>query len=313
MNPQVYVTRPLPGPALNRLKNIADVDVNPHEQTLTKEELIRALQGKTAVISLLTDVIDKEVIDACPSLKVISNYAVGFNNIDVVAARARGISVCITPGILTDATADLTFALILTLTRHIIEADHFTRSGQFQGFSPSLFLGSSLAGKTLGIIGMGRIGEAVAKRALAFNMKIDYYNRSPKKHPDYQAQSLEYLLRESDIVSLHLAYSPELRHLIGEKELTYMRSEAYLINTARGPLIDEKALVHALQGKHIKGAGLDVFEDEPRLTPGLNSLTNVVLLPHIGSATVETREKMAEIAVDNLIAVLEGRKPHAEV
>jgi len=311
MTPQIYVTRPLPGTALTLLKNFGDVDVNPHEASLTKTELIRKLQGKTAVITLLTDIIDKEVLDACPSLKVISNYAVGFNNIDVKEAKARGIIVCTTPGILTDSTADLTFALILAVTRHLLAADHFTRTGQFQGFSPTLFLGSSLAGKTLGIVGMGRIGEAVAKRALAFNMKIDYYNRSPKDYPEYQSRSLEYLLRESDIVSLHMAYTPELTHLIGEKQLAIMKCQAYLINTARGPLIDERALVRALESKRIKGAGLDVFEEEPRLTPGLSALANVVLLPHIGSATVETREQMAMLAVENLIAALEGRQPTA--
>ncbi len=311
MKPSIFVTRTLPDVGLNKLKDFFEVTMNLEDCVLEKQQIIKKLKNKDALLCLLTDNIDKEVIDAGNRLKVISNYAVGFNNIDIAEATRRKIPVCITPGILTESVADLTWALILAVVRKILQADHFTRAGLFKGWSPSLFLGSDLAGKTLGIIGMGRIGQAVAKRAQAFGMNIVYYSRSPKNISGSLPMSLEELLLVSDIISLHTPLTQETHHLIDDEQLKLMKRTAYLINTTRGAVVNEKALVHILKHNLIAGAGLDVYEHEPMLTKGLVELENVVVLPHIGSATVETRNKMALLAVENAIAILHGKKPHA--
>lgn len=314
MRPKVLVISQLPGTAINRLKVIADVEVYKGERELSKEELKNLLCDKDGVVSLLVDQFDDEIFESAPNLKIVANYAVGYNNIDIKAATERGIIVTNTPDVLTESTADLTWALLLGASRRIIEGDQFIRSGQFKGWGPTLLLGRSISNKTLGIIGMGRIGQAVAARAKGFNMDVLYYNRralAEELERDLNAKyvSLEVLLEQSDFVSLHAPLTSESHHVIGEQELMRMKKSAYLINTSRGPLVDEKALVKALQDNEIAGAGLDVFENEPRLEQGLTQLFNVVLAPHVGSATIETRAEMADLAIDNVISVLQGEKP----
>ncbi len=311
MKPTILVTRALPGPGLIKLNEYFDVTINTNDQILKKAEIIKAIRHKDALLCLLTDKIDKTVLDAANKLKVISNYAVGFNNIDIVEATRRKIPVCLTPGVLTDATADLTWALILAVARKIVEADNFTRAGLFKGWDPNLFLGADINGKTLGIIGMGRIGQAVARRALGFNMTVVYYSKTQKSIENATFTPLNELLTISDIISLHTPLTPDTHHLIDKPQFKLMKKTAYLINTTRGPVVNEKALLHALKTLLIAGAGLDVYEEEPFLTPGLAKLNNVVLLPHIGSATIETRTKMALLAAENAIAVIQGQKPHA--
>lgn len=309
----MFIATQLPGEAIERLKEVADVEVHPDE-TLTKSELIKCLQGKDGVVSLLINEIDEEVIKQCPSLKVISNYAVGYNNIDIEAAKQQNIVVTNTPDVLTQATADLAWALLMAVARRIPESDQFVRNGYFTGWKPDLLLGRSVYGKTLGIIGMGRIGEAVAQRAKGFDMRVIYYKRTPLSTEEENALNVTYvslheLLTSSDFISLHAPLTEKTHHLIDAEEFELMKREAYIINTARGPLINESALVKALSNKEIAGAGLDVFEEEPALAPRLNQLNNVVLAPHIGSATIEARVQMADLAVENLMAVLNGLSP----
>jgi len=288
--------------------------VNPYNRVLTKDELMKEIKKIDGLLCLLTDTIDKEVLDEASDLKIISNYAVGYNNIDVEEATKRKIMVTNTPGVLTDTTADLTWALLMGIARRIVEADKFTREGKFKGWDPMLFLGSDVHHATLGIIGFGRIGKTVAKRAKGFEMKILYNDvqKAPKeveKELGAEFVSLEKLLSTSDFVSIHTPLSPETHHLIGEKELRMMKKTSFLINVARGPIVDEKALVRALKENWIAGAALDVYENEPYLTPGLSELPNVIVVPHIGSASIATRTKMATMAATNLVAGLNGKVP----
>ncbi|NLF63935.1 MAG: D-glycerate dehydrogenase [Chloroflexi bacterium] len=291
------------------------VDHNAADTPLSRAELAARLQGARALMPLLTDRVDAALLDAAPSLEIVANVAVGYDNVDVGAATARGIVVSNTPGVLTEATADLTMALLLAAARRLPEADAYTRAGRYQGwelFQPHL--GLDVSGQTLGIAGMGRIGSAVARRAaLGFNMPILYTSRSPV--PAVEAElgarrvDLDTLLRESDFVSLHLPLTPETRHLIGAAQLALMKPTAILINTARGPIVDEAALVAALESGAIAGAALDVYEEEPAVHPGLPALhQHVVLAPHIGSATTRTRERMSLTAAANIVAVLGGGK-----
>ncbi len=310
----VFVTRKLPGSGLDRLKEIANVTVYPHDRNISKEELLKEIAGKDALISMLSDPIDAEVMTAGRDLKVIANYAVGFNNIDLEAASAKKIAVVNTPDVLTDATADLAWALLMSAARRIVEGDSLTREGKFTGWAPELLLGVEVYGQTLGIIGAGRIGRAFARRALGFNMKTLYHNRSRLPTEVEQEYNLEYadldtLLQQSDFVSLHCPLTPETKYLIRARELNMMKRTAVLINTARGPVVDEEALVKALREGTIYSAGLDVFEDEPALKPGLAELPNVVLTPHIASAGRETRSRMVEMVVADVVAVLEKRRP----
>lgn len=312
----VYVTREIPQAGLDLLREFCDVEVNPEDRVLTREELIEAVRGRDGVLCLLTDTVDDEVLEAAgPRCKVFSNYAVGYNNIDVEAATRRGIAVTNTPGVLTKTTAELAWALMLSVARRIVEADRFTRAGKFRGWSPMLFLGSDLSGKVLGIIGAGRIGTAMALMSRGFGMRVLYYDPKIERNEtlEYELEAkkvdLERLLRESDFVSIHVPLSDETRHLIDERALSLMKPTAYLVNTSRGPVVDEAALVRALKERRIAGAGLDVYENEPELAPGLAECDNVVLAPHIGSATLETRSKMAKMAASNLIAVLRGERP----
>ena len=314
MNWNVFITRRIPQPGIDLLlKHCSRVDINPEDRVLTKTELLQNVKGRDGVLCLLTDTIDEEILEAARDAKIFANHAVGFNNIDVEAATRCGIMVTNTPGVLTDATADLTWALIFTVARRIVESDNFTRSGKYRGWGPMLLLGESVTGATLGIVGAGRIGTAVAMRSVGFGMKVIYTdtirNETLEKTLKAKRVHLDALLTQSDFISLHVPLLPETTHLISTRELGLMKKTAFLVNTCRGPVVDERALVNALRSGEISGAGLDVYENEPQLEPGLKELKNVVLLPHIGSATVEARTKMAVMAAENLIAALRGQMP----
>ncbi len=314
MKPKVLLTHPLLKEAMEYLASQVDLELATPEMLLPKEELISRIADKDGLLSFLTDTVDREVIDHAPNLKIISNCAVGVNNIDVAYARRRGIMVTNTPEVLTEATADLTMALILAVTRRIVEADEFCRQKLFKGWKIDLFLGQELGGRTLGIIGFGRIGRAVATRARAFGLKIIYNDPrrlSPEEEREFQAgyRELDQLLTEADIISIHAPLNSETYHLISSEKFRLMKKTAVLINVARGPIVDEKALVEALETGRIWAAGLDVYEHEPEIEPRLLRLKNVVLLPHIGSATHETRRKMCFMAVDNLLRGLRGERP----
>jgi glyoxylate reductase len=291
------------------------VNINPLNRPLTHRELLGKVKGIDGLLCLLADRIDAEIIDAAEPLKVIADYAVGYDNIDVAHATRKGIMVTNTPGVLTEATAELTWALLLAIARRIPEAERFLRAGRFSrtSWSPTLMLGTDIHNKTIGIIGAGRIGQSVARKALGFDMKIVYTNRSPEPAFERAAGAkrlpLHTLLRQADFICLHIPSTKETHHLIGRRELRMMKPTAYLINAARGPVVDEAALAEALKKRIIAGAALDVYEHEPRVHPGLLKLDNAVLMPHLGSATVETRDKMAVMAVTNLIAGLTGKRP----
>jgi len=310
---KVFVTRKIPKPGLDLLEKECEIEVNPYDRVLTKEEIIRGIKGKDGLLCLLTDKIDKDILDTEPKLRMIANYAVGYENIDVKYATEKGIPVSNTPGILTDTTADMAWALLFATTRRIVEGDKFTREGKFKGWGPTLMLGQDITGKTLGVVGAGRIGTAFALKSKGFGMKVLYYdikrNERIEKELGAKKVSLKELLKESDFVSLHVPLLSSTKHLIGEKELKLMKKAAILINTSRGPIIDEKALVKALKEKWIFGAGLDVYENEPNLEEGLIEIDNVVLQPHSASASIETRTKMAIMASENLIAGLKGKIP----
>ncbi len=291
-----------------------DVECNQQDRVLTKKEIIKGVKGKDGLLCLLTDHIDADILGAGPGLKMVSNYAVGFNNVDVKAATHRGILVTNTPGVLTDATADFTFTLLLAAARRLGEAERYARKGKFKGWGPLHFLGQSTEDATLGIFGLGRIGRAVAERAVrGFEMKVLYNDiqRAPDFEKEFGAKFVdkETLLRESDFVSLHVPLNPHTTHLIGEKELKLMKPTAVLVNTARGPVVDEKALAKALKEKWIFAAGLDVYEREPAIEKALLKLENVVLAPHIASATVKSRTDMGLLAVNNLVSAFNGIAP----
>jgi glyoxylate reductase len=317
---KIFVTRAIPENGINLLKEQGyEVMVSPHDRVLTREELFESVRGADAILSLLTDKMNDEVFDAAgPQLKIVANYAVGYDNIDVKAAAAKNIIVTNTPGVLTESVAEQAIALIFSIARRVVESDQYMRDGKYVGWAPLLFLGNDLVGKTLGLVGLGRIGAAVAKRMQdGFEMKIIYYDvkRSEEFEKQYNLRyvDLEALLKESDFVSIHVPMMPETKHLIGATQLKMMKKTAYLINTSRGPVVDEKALVEALKSGEIKGAALDVYEEEPKMAPGLAELPNTVLTPHTASATEETRGAMSELAAKNIIAVLEGREPISPV
>ncbi|MCF7793884.1 MAG: D-glycerate dehydrogenase [Candidatus Cloacimonetes bacterium] len=310
MKPKIFVTRLLPKPAMELLETTFEVKVNPHDRVLTKDEILEGTKWCDILLCLLTDTIDAEIIKCNPKLKAIVNYAVGFNNIDVKTATKLKIPVTNTPGVLTETTADLTWSLIMSVSRNLYKSEKFLRDGNFKGWGPMLLLGSDIHGKTLGIIGAGRIGTAVAKRAVGFDMKIIYTDINEMK-VDFPVEkiSLDELLKEADYVTIHVPLLPETKHLIGERELKLMKNSAYLINSARGPIVDEKVLAKALKEGWIGGAGLDVYENEPEVEPELLECENAVLLPHLGSATWETRTNMGLIAAKNAIAISEGKIP----
>ncbi len=306
--PSILVTYKLPSSAIEPLAAVGDVDVY-RDGVLTKDQLIERVKGKQAIVVAALDKIDKDVVDAGRDLKVISNVAVGYNNLDVPYARSKGIILTNTPDVLTDSTANMAITLILAVTRRIVEGDRLVRRGDWKGFSLDFMIGSEIRDRQLGIVGLGRIGQAVAEKARHFGMRIAYHNPSARSVAGYESMSLDQLLATSDIVSLHVPLSPQTRHLIDRTAFSRMRRSAYLINTSRGSVVDEEALVWALSEGIIKGAGLDVYENEPHVHPGLLKLENVVLVPHMASATAETRAAMYDLVARNVVNVLTGKPP----
>lgn len=314
MKPKVYVTRPLPSEGIELLQTVCEVEVNPEDRPLSREELLAKVGDKDGVVGLLTDRIDAEFFDAAPKLRGYANYAVGIDNIDVPEATRRGIPVSNTPGVLTDATAELAWALLFGVARRVAEADAVMRSGEWTGWGPLQFLGADVCGKTLGIVGAGRIGTAMALMSRGFRMPVLYSNSSGRKNAvldqelGAQMVSFEELLEQADYISLHLPLLSKNRHLFNAETFARMKPTAFLINTGRGPLIKEDDLVTALRDGVIAGAGLDVYEFEPRMAEGLAALPNTVLLPHLGSATTSTRTNMSLMAARNLLDMLAGQK-----
>ena len=314
MSQKILVTGNLPAEVMDPLREKYEVEAHAEDRPMERQQLLSRIGDRDGLLCMITDAVDDELLGRAPRLKMIANMGVGYNHIDIAAATRRSIPVSNTPGVLTDATADLAFTLILAVARRVVEGDRRVREGKFKLWAPFLFLGREVSGKTLGIVGFGRIGRAVARRAAGFGMRVLYHNRSRLTPAEERESPAEYadlntLLAQADFVSLHVPLSGETRHLIGAAELSRMKPTAYLINTARGPVVDEVALLATLQRGMIAGAGLDVYENEPALTPGLADLPNVVLLPHVGSATLETRTAMAAMAARNLIAGLDGQRP----
>ena len=310
---KIFVTRVIPESGLNLLKKEHEIDVFPHDRVPTKEEIINGLKGKNGLLCLLSDQIDNDVIKSEPKLKMIANYAVGFDNIDLKAASERKIPVSNTPGVLTDTTAEMAWAQLFSVSRRIVEGDKYTRAGKFIGWGPMLMLGQDISNKTLGVIGTGRIGTAFALKSRGFDMNVLYtderVNETLESKLGARKVGLVELLKKSDFISIHVPLTDDTYHLISEGELKIMKNTAVLINTSRGPIVDEEALLKALKEKWIFGAGLDVYEHEPEVNKDLIKLENVVLQPHSASATFETRSKMAKIAAENMIAGLKGEIP----
>jgi glyoxylate reductase len=314
--PGVLITRRLPASVVARVAPVCDIDLYEGPDAIPRAELMRRVAGKQAIMCLLTDRVDGDVLDAAgPSLRIVANIAVGYDNLDIAAAGARGVVVTNTPDVLTEATADFTWALMLSIMRRVPEGERLVRRGEWKGWALDFMLGSDVRGKQLGIVGMGRIGRAVAARAAAFGMRVACTTigegpagASPAVS-GLQPMSLDALLTSSDVISLHVPLTPATRHLIDRRALARMKRTAYLVNTSRGLVIDEEALAWALREGLITGAALDVYEREPVIHPDLLSLENVVLAPHLGSATVETRTAMADLAASNVLAVLGGQPP----
>ncbi len=313
--PRAFVTRQLPGDdALPRLQAEAEVDLWPDDSPPPHDEIVRRAADSDALLTMLTDPIDAAVLDAGRRLRVVANMAVGYDNVDVPAATERGILVTNTPGVLTETTADMAWALLMATARRVAEGDRLARSGGWKAWHPSFLLGRDVHGATLGIVGLGQIGQAVARRARGFDMRLLYHSRTRRREAEAELGlefvELERLLKESDFVSLHVFLSPQTRHLIGERELALMKPTAILVNTARGPVVDQRALYRALKERRIAAAGLDVAEEEPiPLDDPLLTLDNVTITPHVGSASVATRAKMAAMAVENVLATLRGERP----
>lgn len=318
LKPIISITNIFPDVAIAKLAPHGELRLNNTEKAPSREELERMAAESQAMITYLSDAIDREIIDVGTNLKIIANYGAGYNNIDAFYAGQKNIWVTNTPGVLHETTADLTWALILGVARRIVEGDRFTRQNKFKGWQAKMFLGGDVYGKTLGIIGCGEIGKAVARRAVGFNMKVLYHQRHRLSQAEEASlgatyASLEDLLKNSDFVTPHVPLTPETRYMIGEEQLNMMKPTAFLINTARGKVVDDKALVEALKAGRIAGAGLDVYENEPELTEGLTELDNVIILPHIGSASVETRDRMALLVADNVLDALAGKRPRTAV
>jgi glyoxylate reductase len=310
--PIVLVTKRLPSLAMTRLEEACDVDLNDRDTFLTHDELVARVRGKQGLIAMLPDTVDRAVLEAgLPDLKIVAAVAVGINNIDAKAAAELGVAVTNTPDVLTESTADLTWSLILGIMRRVTEGDRLVRRGGWKAWAFDFMLGTELRGKQLGIVGFGRIGRAVAARAAAFGVRVAYFARNPQapQVEGCEPMPLDRLLATSDIVSLHCPLTPETRHLIDQTALARMKRSAYLINASRGPVVDEAALAWALKNRLIAGAGLDVYENEPGVLPELMTLENVLLCPHLGSATSETRTAMADLAARNIVAVLTGQPP----
>lgn len=312
---KVYVTRPIPEVGINMLKEKFEVEVNPENKVLPKEELKEAVKGADAILCLLSDKIDGDIFDAAGSqLKVLANYAVGYDNIDVEAAKQRNVMVTNTPGVLTEAVAEHAITLMLSAAKNIVEADKYTRAGNYKQWEPKGFLGPQVTGKTLGVVGLGRIGSMVAQIAHdGLKMNVLYYD--VKKNEEFEKEvgakfsELDEVLKQADFVSVHVPLLPATRNLINAEKLSLMKNNAILINTSRGPVVDEKALIEALKSKQVWAAGLDVYENEPELSPGLADLPNVVLTPHTASATFEARDAMSKMCTENIISALSGQTP----
>ncbi len=316
MAPSILVTQKIPDAAYPLLEAVGVVDANTEEGHIWSEhELLQKAPGHDYLLCLVTDTVNAQLLEACtPQLKLVANMAVGYNNIDVAAAHRLGIVVTNTPGVLTDTTADLAFGLLLATARRMGEAERYLRAGKFTGWGPLLLCGTDVSGATLGILGAGRIGKAMARRAYGFDMKILYYNRHRLSLEEEKQYALTYapldeVLRQADFVSIHTPYTQETYHLLDEHKLALMKPEAMLINTSRGPIVDEKALAHALRHGTIAAAGLDVFEREPAVESELLAMENVVLLPHIASASLKTRTRMATMASENIVAHIQGKQP----
>lgn len=314
--PRIFITQPVAPGAVERLQRVADVDMNPDSAHIPgKDELLAAVRGHDILFCLLQDRVDRDVIGANPDLRMLASMKITPSDIDVAAATARRIPVTVIPPMVTEATADIHFALLLAVARRLVEGDRLVRAGVFPGAQSSHLEGAGVSGKVIGLVGGGgRIGKAVARRAQGFSMRTLYWTPRRKPEAEEREAGLEYLpmdrlLAESDFVSIHAPLNPQTRHLIGERELRLMKPTAFLINTARGPIIDEAALVRVLAERRIAGAGLDVFEHEPKVDPALLAMPQVVLTPHLGSAVRELRTAMAHIVVDNILAVLEGKQP----
>lgn len=312
--PRVYVTRLIPEEGMRLVREHTEYAIWEEDRPVPREVLLEEAARSVGLLCLLTDRIDGELLDAAPGLKIVANMAVGYDNIDVPAATTRHVPITNTPGVLTETTADLAWALLMATARRVVESDRFTREGRWETWSPMLLLGTDVHHATLGIVGLGRIGAEVAKRARGFDMRILYASRSRKPELErelgMQHVSLDELLRESDFVSIHTPLTPDTRNLIGARELALMKPTGILINSARGPIVDQQALTEALVARRIGGAGLDVFTEEPvSVQDPLLKLDNIVVLPHIGSATTATRGKMARIAAENLVAALAGNRP----
>lgn len=315
MMPRIFVTRMIPERGLQLLYEAFGRDavhIAPQDGVIAREDLLAGARGADALLPILTDMVDAEVMDAAgPNLKIIANFAVGYNNVDVMAATQRSIAVSNTPGVLTESTADCAWALMMAAARRLGEGERLLRAGQWAGWGPMMLLGMDVHGKTLGIFGMGRIGQAMARRAAGFGMRVIYHDRSPMPKQQEAALNASFvdkpaLLRESDFITIHCPLLPETRHAFGKAEFAAMKLSAVIINTARGPVVDEAALAHALRDGKIFAAGLDVYEEEPAIHPDLLACPNAVLLPHLGSASLETRSRMAEIAARNIVARLKG-------
>jgi len=311
---KVYVTRPVFDEAVEKLRREVDVELNAEDRILSKKELIERLRDKDGALTLLTDAIDLEVLESAPKLKVVANFAVGFNNVAIDSATKLGVVVTNTPGVLTETTADFAWTLLMAAARRVVEGDKFARAEDHWVWGPKMFLGYDVFGKTLGLIGLGRIGQAVARRAAGFNMRVVFQDSEPipeqvVKDLGVTRLPLDELLRVSDFISLHVPLFPETHHLLNDRTFALMKPTCIVINTSRGPVVDEKALVRALKEKKIAGAGIDVFEREPEIEPELRKLENAVIAPHIASASHETRLKMCMMAADNLLAVLKGNRP----
>ncbi|HET8578391.1 MAG TPA: D-glycerate dehydrogenase [Methylomirabilota bacterium] len=316
--PHILISRIIPEAALQLARSRAEVDAFVEDRPMPRADLLARLKGRQGLICVISEAIDEELLSACPELRVVSNVAVGYNNVDVAAATKRGVVVTNTPDVLTDTTADFAWALLMATARRTVEADRFVREGRWKQWEMMLLLGGDIHGKTLGIVGFGRIGRAMARRALGFSMRVLYQDAMPADlatEREFRATRVDLatLLKRSDFVTLHTPLLPETRHLINAQTLQTMKKTAFLINASRGPVVDEAALVQALKEGWIAGAGLDVFEEEPKVHPGLIGLPNVVLAPHIASASHDTRLKMAELAVENCLAVLEGKTPPTPV
>ena len=313
---KVLVTyRDIPGKGLiDGLSRRFDTRVNPSSEYMSRQQLLSEVVDVDGMVSLLSERIDGELLEAAPLLKVVSNYAVGYNNVDVAAATERGVMVTNTPDVVTDATADLTWAILMAIARDVVVTDRYTKSGEWKQWRPEAFIAADITGATLGIVGMGRIGQAMAKRAAGFDMRVMYNNNSRVPTDVEQRLGVEFvdmdtLLRDADFVTLHVPLSDATYHLVDEGALSKMKSSAYLVNASRGPIVDERALVRALQRQRIAGAALDVYENEPQLAEGLSALNNVILIPHLGANSRRTRERMAAMTLENVTAALSGGVP----